>query len=67
MRLNEVRDLTVNLMSEVSHDVCIEPTLQPVTSELLLNVPQPSQMMAQGWTSLPVGFGEAVLNEPSLM
>ena len=35
MRLNEVRDLTVNLMSEVSHDVCIEPTLQPVTSELL--------------------------------
>ena len=30
-------------------------------------VPQPSQMMAQGWTSLPVDFGEAVLNEPSLM
>ena len=35
MRHNEVRDLTANLMSEVSHDVCIEPTLLPVTGELL--------------------------------
>ena len=32
---NEVRDLTANLMSEVNHDVCIEPTLQPITGELL--------------------------------
>ena len=35
MRHNEVRDLTANLMAEVCHDVCIEPTLQPVTGELL--------------------------------
>ena len=35
MRHNEVRDLTANLMSEVSRDVCIELTLQPVTGELL--------------------------------
>ena len=30
-----MRDLTANLMAEVCHDVCIEPALQPVTSELL--------------------------------
>ena len=35
MRHNEVRDLTANLMTEVCHDVCIEPALQPVTGELL--------------------------------
>ena len=35
MRHNEVRDLTANLMAEVCHDVCIEPTLQPVTGEHL--------------------------------
>ena len=32
---NEVRDLTANLMTEVYHDVCIEPPLQPVTGEIL--------------------------------
>lgn len=36
MRHNEVRDITANLMAEVCHDVCIEPTLQPVTDERLL-------------------------------
>ena len=35
VRHNEVRDLTAKLMSEVSHDVCIEPTLQPITGEAL--------------------------------
>ena len=35
MRHNEVRDLKANLMAEVCHDVCIEPTLQPVTGERL--------------------------------
>ena len=35
VRHNEVRDLTAKLMSEVYHDVCIEPTLQPITSEAL--------------------------------
>ena len=35
VRHNEVRDLTAKLMSEVCHDVCIEPTLQPITGEAL--------------------------------
>ena len=29
------RDLTANLMSEVCHNVCIEPSLQPITGEAL--------------------------------
>ena len=35
MRHNEVRDLTAHLMATVCHDICIEPTLQPVTGEHL--------------------------------
>ncbi len=35
IRHNEVRDLTANLMSEVCHDVCTEPTLQPLSGEAL--------------------------------
>ena len=35
VRHNEVRDLMANLMSEVCHNVCIEPTLQPITGEAL--------------------------------
>ena len=35
VRHNEVRDLTAKLMSEVYHDVCIEPTLQPITGDAL--------------------------------
>ena len=32
---NEVRDLTANLLTEVCHDVCVEPRLQPLTGETL--------------------------------
>ena len=35
IRHNEIRDLTANLMSEVCHDMCVEPSLQPVTGEIL--------------------------------
>ena len=35
LRHNEVRDLTADLMAEVCHDVCTEPTLQPLTGETL--------------------------------
>ena len=33
IRHNEVRDLTASLLTEVSHNVQTEPSLQPVTSE----------------------------------
>ena len=36
LRHNEVRDLTTNLMAEVCHDVCTEPSLQPITGETLM-------------------------------
>ena len=35
IRHNEVRDLTANLLSEVCHDVAIEPALQPLSGEVL--------------------------------
>ena len=35
VRHNEIRDLTADLMSEVCHDVCVEPTLQTLTGEQL--------------------------------
>ena len=35
LRHNEVRDLTADMMAEVCHDVCTEPTLQPITGEIL--------------------------------
>ena len=35
LRHNEIRDLTANVLSEVCHDVCIEPVLQPLTGEVL--------------------------------
>ncbi len=33
IRHNEIRDLTANLLTEVCHEVSIEPDLQPVTGE----------------------------------
>ena len=35
IRHNEIRDITANFLSEVCHDVCIEPDLQEVTTEEL--------------------------------
>ena len=35
IRHNEIRNLTATLLTEVCHDVCIEPGLQPVSSEIL--------------------------------
>ena len=35
IRHNEIRDLTATLLTEVCHDVCIEPGLQPVPSTAL--------------------------------
>ena len=34
-RHNEIRDFTANVLTEVCHDVCVEPTLQELNSEAL--------------------------------
>ena len=35
IRHNEICNLTAKLMTEVCHDVCVEPHLQPLTGENL--------------------------------
>ena len=35
IRHNEVRDITASLLTEVCHDISIEPHLQPITGELM--------------------------------
>ena len=35
VRHNELRDFTAKVMTEVCHDVCLEPSLQPLTGEAL--------------------------------
>ena len=35
IRHNEIRDVTASLLTEVCHDVMIEPNLQPLTGEAL--------------------------------
>ena len=37
IRHNEVRALTATLLTEVCHDVCVEPDLQPLTGEQMNN------------------------------
>ena len=37
IRHNEVHDLTATLLTEVCHDVCVEPDLQPLTGEQMNN------------------------------
>ena len=32
---NEIRDITATLLTEVCHDVCVEPDLQPVSIDQL--------------------------------
>ena len=35
IRHNELRDLTASLLTEVCNDVCVKPTLQPITTEVM--------------------------------
>ena len=63
---NEVRDLTATLVTEVCHEVCIEPHLQPLSSEALEGA---SAIRAEG-ARLDVavnGFRGVGMSEPSLM
>ncbi len=44
IRHNEIRDLTANLLTEICHDVCIEPDLQPITGEVLTGATSNTQL-----------------------
>ncbi len=37
LRHNEIRDLTANLLTKACNDVCVEPELQPVMPQQLIN------------------------------
>ena len=66
IRHNEVRDLTANLMTEVCHDVCVKPTLQPLTGKVLSN----ATAISDDGARLDIaanGFGVDVPRELSLM
>ena len=53
---NEVQDLTASLLTEVSHNVATEPSLQPLTSEtFLLHLPTPLMMLV--WILRPEASG----------
>ncbi len=43
IRHNEIRNLTATLLTEVCHDVCIEPELQPVSPQALTGASSNSQ------------------------
>ena len=43
LRHNEIRDFTASLLTEVCHDVQVEPELQPLTGESLTNATANSQ------------------------
>ena len=64
VRHNEVRDLTAKLMSEVCHDVCIEPTCSqsPVKNSPVLRL---LPRTVPGLMLLLTIFGGVVLNVPS--
>ena len=60
LRHNEVRDLTANILSEVCHNVCTEPSLQPLTSEQLTGAS--AIIMQPDWILQRTGFGVTVMN-----
>ena len=43
LKHNEIRDITASLLTEVCSEVCVEPNLQPVTSDQLNGAPANSQ------------------------
>ncbi len=59
-------DVTANLLSEVCHDVGVEPNLQPITGEDLTGA-LPMSRMVRVQTSQQVDSGEVGLKGHSLM
>ena len=67
IRHNEVRDLTAILLTEVCHNVSIEPDLQPLTGEQLsLSLP-PTVQTELVWMSQQMGSWVVAINVHCLM
>ena len=60
MRHNELHDFIASLLSEVCHNVCVEPPLQPLTGETL-------PLTVQDWMWLQMVFRVAVIRGSLLM
>jgi len=65
LRHNEIRDITASLLTEVCCEVCVEPELQPVTTDQLNGASANSQdgarLMCQPMESGAVGFRRPTL------
>ena len=61
---NEIRDLTAHLLTEVCHNVAVEPHLQPLTGETLHGMaPLPSHRMGPDWLLPQMVSGGVHLSE----
>ena len=61
IRHNEIKDLTANLLTEVCSDVCIEPSLQPLSGETLQGAS--SNIMEHVLTSQLTALGVDAMRE----
>ena len=63
LRHNELRDFTAATLSEVCHDVAIEPVLQPLSGEAF----HYATANVEDEARLDVSVGEAIIRKLSLM
>ena len=54
IRHNEIRDFSANLLSEVCHNVSIEPHLQPITGEILSGVSATRKTSSRWFLGKPI-------------
>ena len=67
MRYNEVPHVTAHLLKKVTHNVAIEPTLQPVTGERSSSIVPPTVMPRLDLMFQQTAFGVLGFNAHSLM
>ena len=64
LRHHEIHDFIANLSTEVCHEVCVEPHLQPLSNESVSTGKNSASNEAmQDWTSQLADFGEEVLED----
>ena len=63
IRHNEIRDVTANLLTEVCHEVQVEPGLQPISGERF----QQASLNIEDGARLDMVFGEVDVRRPFWM